>query len=150
MKRTISVELGEYNVNYDWNIEEEELRRLLIEQFCEYYDINDYFKGESLINEYMLFGQVEKDFLDNVINDDIWEITNRFEHNVTVEIFKLLRTNKQMSLIEIEKTLRRTKKYETLILDSSNDVFFMLEEMAEFNGYELVEENEIYTLKEAE
>lgn len=150
MKRTISVELGEYNVNYDWNIEEEELRRLLIEEFCEYYDINDYFKGESLINDYMLFGQVEKDFLDNVINNNIWEITNRFEGNVAAEIYKLLRHIKKMSLIEIEKTLRRTKEYDTLILDSRSDVFLMLEEMVEFNGYELIEENETYTLKEAE
>jgi hypothetical protein len=148
--RTLLVQLGEYNVDYEWNIKEEELRRLLIEEFCEYYDINDYFKGESLINDYMLFGQVEKDFLDNVISNNIWELTNRFENSLTAEIFKLLRTNKQMSLIEIEKVLRRTKKYETLILDSRSDVFLMLEEMAEFNGYELIEENETYTLKEAE
>lgn len=150
MERTLSVELGEYNVNYDWNIKEGELKRLLIEEFCEYYAIEDYFKGESLVNDYMLLGQVEKDFLDNVINNNIWEITNRFENGLTAEIFKLLKTNKQMSLIEIEKTLRRTEKYDTLILDSRSDVFLMLEEMAEFNGYELIEENETYTLKEAE
>ena len=150
MERTLFVELGEYNVNYEWNIKEQELRRLLIEEFCEYYEINDYFRGEKLINNYMLFGQVEEDFLDNVISNNIWELTNRFENSLTAEIFKLLRTNKQMSLIEIEKTLRKIKKYDTLILDSRSDVFLMLEEMAEFNGYELVEEKETYTLKEAE
>lgn len=148
--RTLFVELGEYNVNYEWNIKEQELRRLLIEEFCEYYEINDYFRGEKLINDYMLFGQVEEDFLDNVISNNIWELTNRFENSLTAEIFKLLRTNKQMSLIEIEKTLRKIKKYDTLILDSRSDVFLMLEEMAEFNGYELVEEDETYTLKKAE
>lgn len=150
MERTLLVELGEYNVNYEWNVKEEELRRLLIEAFCECYSIEDYFKGEILINDFMLWGQIEKDFLDFVITNHIFEITNRFEHNVAVEIFKLLKINKEMSLIKIEKTLRKIKKYDTLILDSRSDVFLMLEEMAEFNGYELVEENEIYTLKEAE
>lgn len=150
MERTLFVELGEYNVNYEWNIKENELRRLLIEEFCEYYAIEDYFRGEKLINDYMLFGQVEEDFLDNVINNNIWELTNRFEGNVASEIYKLLRHIKKMSLTEIVKTLRGTKKYETLILDSRSDVFLMIEEMAEFNGYELVEENETYTLKEAE
>lgn len=150
MERELLVELKEYNVDYWWVIKEEELKRLLIEEFCEYYEVDNYFAGKSLVENYMLLDQVEKEFLGNVIENNLWELTSRFEYSVAVEIFKLLRTNKEMSLNEIEKALRRNRRFRTIILNSNSDVFLKLEDLTEFNGWELTEENETYTLKEAE
>lgn len=148
--KTLTIRLEEYNMDYEWKIKEEELRRMLIEKFCEHYDINDYFKGESLINNYMIFDQIKDDFLKEVVEDELWKITIKFEEDLAVEIFKLLKANNTLSISEIETILNRTEKYETLILDESNDVFFRLEDLVEFNGYELIEKDETYTLKEAE
>ena len=130
MKRTLIVELKEYNIDYEWEVEDGYIVNKVIEKFCEVYELNNFHRSEDLINDYIGYDLVENDFLPDVIEDEMYRIVEYFEVKMADKAIKLLLNRKSLSSKELEKEL--SKEYPTIIVNWNSGIWDNIEEILEY------------------
>lgn len=149
-KRTLLVELKEYNIDYEWEVIEEQLRWNLASEFCKKYNIPDDTQGKYLIQDYIGFTQIEDDFLEDVVKDHIHLIEDEFVAKTVDFAVELLIAKGSLSNRELEQAL--SKQYPTIIIKWNGNLWDTVEDILEYKGinYDADDDKETITLREAE
>lgn len=149
MERTLLVELKEYNIDYKWEVKDSYIVDRVIEKFAEEYSINCHYRAEDLINDYIGYDLVENDFLDDVVEDEMYRITEEFEVKMADLAIELLLSRKSLSNEELEQEL--SKQYPTIIVKWSSGIWYNIEDILEYKSIvcDVDDEKETITLREA-
>ena len=121
--RIIKVDLRQYNIDYAWSIDEEELQEELIEKLCDCYELRygSLWMMVDMVKDYIGFEKLEEDFLEDVIKDKLYQIEEEFEEKMAEKIFDMLKEHKTLSNEQVEKELE--KKYHTIIMKWDNSIW---------------------------
>lgn len=149
LTRTIKVELENYNIDYDLEIKEEELKEGIIDMFCSQFNIPNTYEIEDMIEKYIGYEKLEEDFLESYIENQLFEIEEKFEYELAEKMEKIVKRKKSITLSEIVDEINEPG----LIVNWRSYAWYLVKESLDMQGieYELDDnENERITLKGVE
>lgn len=146
MSRMLEVYLDTYNVDYKYEITQEKLEEELIELFSDDYGLSCD-NAKRLVEDYIGYDQIEKDYLEKFVNDLRSDLEIEFEKKLANEIIEIIKRNKSITFRKIVDLL----PYETLILEYDEYVWdIVLSSLKEQKiNYTIDDENQRITLEVA-